>query len=129
MKKLILLTLTTCILLSGCSTFKVVVTICDAEDAAMEEWSDAHNKGLTTDAFDKKVISAHHKFTESCLVAKSALQAYKMKSAEGSYIASLSAVKAAAQGVLDLVILVTSKEQGSHLQTMLNAAPTIGTSK
>lgn len=126
MKKL-LVTLTTCALLVGCSTmYQVIVTICDAEDAAMQAWATAHNDHKTSVQFDQSVMKVHSAFLSAKLAAKVGLQAYKTNGDKQSYIAALEAVRAAAQPVIDLVSGIVSQQRAKELNTMLKTAKSIG---
>lgn len=128
MKKLVQLMIATCVLLTaGCNTLpKVVVTIVDAEDAAMREWADAHNRGFTSKELDAKVDKAHQNFVQVCHIAKSALEAYKATGNEAQYVQAIATVRAAANGVLDLVVNIVSSQRKAELQKMLDSANTIG---
>lgn len=118
--------LATMLLCVGCQTFKVIVTVCDAEDAVMKTWATAHNDGKTSVEFDKSVQRAHTVFINTALASKTALQAYKDNGDKSQYVQALATTKAAALGVLDLVNSLVSQKRSGELKSMIAGAMSVG---
>lgn len=114
------------ILLVGCaSLYQSVITITSVVDSAMKNWAALSVAGKTTAAVDAKVIAAHNTYRAAAATCQAALVAYKANGDQTPYIAALNAAKAAAQGVLDLVVPLLTSAEGTTLETNLAKAKTL----
>ena len=110
-------------LLVGCTTlYTGVVTITSVVDAAMKDWAQLSTAGKTTSTIDAAVTKAHDEYRKAAGVAQTALLAYKAGGSQADYLNALSAVRAAAGGLVDLIVPLVVPSEGSNLKTKLTKA-------
>lgn len=110
----------------ACQTlFTSTVTITSVVDSAMKQWAALSVKGTTGPVIDAKVVDAHNKYRAACGVAQAALVAYKASGDQTQYVAALSAVKAAAGGIIDLIVPFITTDRGVTLKSNLTKASTL----
>lgn len=111
------------IILTACSTFNAsVITITSVVDSAMKEWASLSVAGKTSAAIDAKVVVAHERYRQSCAVVQAALVEYKQSGNNAGYIAALSAARAAADGLIDLITPLLIDTKATALKTKLSKA-------
>lgn len=110
-------------ILTACSTFNAsVITITSVVDSAMKEWAQLSVAGKTTVAIDSKVVMAHDRYRQACSVVQTALIEYKQSGNNASYVAALSAARASADGLIDLVTPLLIDSKATALKTKLSKA-------
>ncbi len=113
-------------LLLGCaSLYTGVVTITSVVDAAMKDWAALSVAGKTNPAIDKAVTQAHDKYRQSAAVAQTALMTYKTTGNQSDYLNALAAVRAAADGLINLVVPLVTPNEASTLSNNLKKASAI----
>ena len=91
----------------------------------MKDWAALSVKGKTSPAIDNHVTAAHNAYRQAAATAQAALMAYKASGDQSQYIAALNAAKAAAQGVLDIIIPLLDQTEADKLATNLANAKTL----
>jgi len=114
------------LLLVGCtSLYQSVLTITSVVDQAMKNWAALSVAGKTSPAVDAKVKAAHEVYRQAAGVTQQALVAYKASGDQTQYVAALNAAKAAAQGVIDLIVPLLEPAVGTQLLNNLANAKTL----
>lgn len=109
--------------LVGCGTlWTTTVTITQVVDQGMKDWAAASVAGKTTPAIDSTVTKAHDKYRAAAAAAQTALIAYKNSGAKDQYLAALTAVRAAASEIFDLITPFISASEGQNLNAKLSKA-------
>lgn len=113
-------------LLVGCaSLYSGVITITSVVDSAMKQWAQLSVSGKTTPAIDAKVTAAHDKYRQAAAATQAALIAYKASGDQTAYVAALNAARAAAGGLIDLIVPLVLPGDATTLQNNLAKAKTI----
>lgn len=113
-------------LVVGCaSLYTSTVTITSVVDAGMKDWASASAAGKTTPAIDAAVTKAHDKYRASCATAQKALEAYKATGDQSQYVAALTAVRAAASGIFELITPIIAPAEAQSLNAKLSQAKTL----
>lgn len=113
-------------LLVGCSTlYSGIVTITSVVDSAMKQWASLSVAGKSTPAIDAKVTLAHDNYRKAAASAQSALIAYKASGDQTAYVAALNATRAAASGLIDLIVPLLMPTDATTLQNNLAKARTL----
>lgn len=126
--KNIRLSIATLVLLAlvACSTvYTGIVTITTVVDSAMRDWAQMSVAHQTTAAVDAKVIAAHDKYRAACSAAETALVAYKASGDQNAYIAAVTAARAAAGEIIDLIAPLLAPAKAQALHTQLASAKTL----
>lgn len=111
------------LLVTACaSIYTATVTITQVVDAGMKDWAALSVAGKTSPAIDAAVVKGHDKYRAACAVAQTALIAYKASGDQSQYIAALSATRAAAQVVFDIITPFLSSNEAVNLNTKLQKA-------
>lgn len=111
------------VMLTACaSLYTATCTITSVVDAGMRDWAQMSVAGKTSPAIDAAVIRAHDTYREACLVARDALVAYKASGEETQYVAALTAVRAAATGIFQIITPLMSQTQAANLNSQLSKA-------
>lgn len=122
MRKLLVLS-AVAFLLAGCaSLYQSTVTLTSVVDSAMKNWAALSVRGQTSPAIDARVKAAHDIYRNACGVMAQSLQTYKQTGDQSQYIAALQAVKAAASGIIDLIVPLLTESQAQTLKSNLAKA-------
>ena len=120
------LTLSIVALLAGCATvYTSTVTITQVVDTAMKGWADLSVKGFTSAAVDTKVIAAHNNYRQACAVTQTALIAYKQTGDNTAFVQAMAVAKAAASGLIDLIVPLLTTSDGAEIKDNLAKATTL----
>ena len=116
----ILLTLAVMIVLIGCkSTYSTIITVTQVVDSGMKQWASLANTGVTTPAFNAKVVTAHENYRQAAAVAQLSLIAYKNTANATNLVQALTVAKDGALPLVDLIVSVVSAEKGDQLRVDL----------
>ncbi len=122
----ILTTISVIVLLTGCaSLFSGIVTLTSVVDSAMKNYAHVYNSGAVSATVDAKVTEAHNKYRQASAVAQQALVAYKSSGDQSEYLKAFAVVKEAAAGLVDMIVPLLTKSQGSTLKSNLAKAQVI----
>lgn len=112
--------------LIGCGTlWTTTVTITQVVDQGMKDWAAASAAGKTTPAIDATVMKAHDKYRAAAAAAQTALVAYKASGSQDQYLAALTAVRAAASQIFDLITPFIPTSEGQTLNAKLSKATSL----
>ena len=107
----------------ACQTlYTSTVTITQVVDTAMKDWASMSVAGKTTAELDRRVIAAHDKYRAACGVAQAALIAYNKTGDQAEYVKALVAVRAAVDGIFDIVLPLLKQSDAWVLQDRLAKA-------
>ena len=111
------------VMLTACaSLYTATCTITQVVDAGMRDWAQLSVAGKTSYAIDTAVIAAHDRYRQSCGVAQAALIAYKQSGDQVEYVAAISAVRAAADGLFDIITPMLTQTRADTLKADLQKA-------
>lgn len=103
--------------LTACTTvYTGIVTLTSVVDSAMKNWAALSVAGKTTPIIDTKVVAAHDTYRKACAVAQSALVAYKTSGNDADYLKALEAARAAAGGLIDLIVPLLDSQTAATLK-------------
>ena len=123
MKKILFITLLVSSFLMGCANlFQGTITMTSVVDSAMKDWADLSVRGMTTPAFDAKVMAAHAKYQEACATAQKILVVYKESGDQADYLTAMQALREAADPLINLIVGIVAPTEGVKLQTNLAKA-------
>lgn len=112
--------------LVGCGTlYTTTVTVTQVVDAGMKDWAAASVAGKTTPAIDATVMKAHEKYRAAAAAAQTALIAYKASGSQDQYLAALTAVRAAASQIFDLITPFIPTAKAQDLNAKLSKATSL----
>lgn len=113
-------------LLVGCaSLYSGIITITSVVDSAMKQWAALSVAGKTSPAIDAKVTTAHDNYRKAAAATQAALIAYKASGDQSAYVAALNASRAAAQGLIDLIVPLVLPRDAATLQNNFAKAKTL----
>ncbi len=122
MKKLII-GLSVALLVAGCtSLYTNIVTITSVVDKASKEYAHEYNLGHVPANVAAEVSKSHQQYRNAAAVAQGALITYKATGNEASYVSALEATRAAAGGLIDLIVPYLVKSDSKALKTNLAKA-------
>ncbi len=111
------------LLVLACSSlYTGVVTLTSVVDSAMKNWASLSVSGKTTPAIDLAVKAAHDKYRAAAATAQVALVSYKNGGAQTDWQNALTAVRAAASSLIDLVVPLVTPAQATTLKSNLSKA-------
>ena len=109
--------------LIGCSSLWTgTVTITSVVDSAMKNWAEMSAAGKSSQAIDAAVIKAHDQYRAACSITQVALVTYKQTGNQAEYVKALTALRASAGGIIDLIAPLLSPGETSTLRTQLGKA-------
>ncbi len=110
-------------LMLGCvSLFRGVITITKVVDGAMREAAALKQQGFLPADVELRLIEAHNKYRAAAGTAADALEAYKINQDKASYVRALEAARAAASGIIDIIVPLVGVEKVTWMREDLKKA-------